>query len=73
MRKIPPARREDFQRELKNLDDPDARYVRILRKARLYGHKKLSDLLKQEPKHFVVEERGLPGASAKSVFVKLAA
>ena len=40
---------------------------------RLYGHKKLSDLLKQEPKHFVVEERGLPGASAKSVFVKLAA
>ena len=40
---------------------------------RLYGHKKLSDLLKQEPKHFVVEARGLPGASAKSVFVKLAA
>ena len=39
---------------------------------RLYGHKKLSDLLKQDPKHFVVEERGLPGSSAKSVFVKLA-
>ena len=39
---------------------------------RLYGHKKLRDLLKQDPEHFVVEERGLPGASAKSVFVKLA-
>ena len=39
---------------------------------RLFGHKKLSDLLKQHPKYFIVEERGLPGSSAKSLFVKLA-
>ena len=25
---------------------------------RLYGHKKLSDLLKAHPRHFTVEERG---------------
>ena len=39
---------------------------------RLFGHKKLSDLLKQHLKYFIVEERGLPGSSAKSLFVKLA-
>lgn len=39
---------------------------------RLFGHRKLSDLFKQHPKLFAVEERGLPGTSAKSVFVKLA-
>jgi hypothetical protein len=38
---------------------------------RLYGHKKLSDLFKQHPKYFAVEERGLPGASSKKVLVKL--
>lgn len=38
---------------------------------RLFGHRKLSDLFKQHPKLFAVEERGLPGSSAKSVFVKL--
>ena len=37
---------------------------------RLFGHKKLSDLFKQHPKHFAVEERGLPGASSKKVFVR---
>jgi uncharacterized LabA/DUF88 family protein len=37
---------------------------------RLFGHKKLSDLFKQHPKHFAVEERGLPGASSKKVYVK---
>ena len=39
---------------------------------RLFGHKKLSDLLKQHPKYYIVEERALPGSSAKSLFVKLA-
>jgi uncharacterized LabA/DUF88 family protein len=38
---------------------------------RLFGHKKLSDLLKQHPKYFIVEDRGVPGSSAKSVFVRL--
>ena len=37
---------------------------------RLFGHKKLSDLFKQHPRHFAVEERGLPGASSKKVYVK---
>jgi hypothetical protein len=37
---------------------------------RLFGHKKLSDLFKQHAKYFAVEERGLPGASSKKVFVK---
>lgn len=39
---------------------------------RLYGQKKLSDLFKHHPKQFTVEERGLPGSSSKSLFVKLA-
>lgn len=38
--------------------------------ARLYGSKKLSDLLKKYPKHFEVEERGAPGSSSKSIFVR---
>jgi hypothetical protein len=38
--------------------------------ARLYGCKKLSDLLKKYPKHFVIEERGAPGSSSKTVFVR---
>ena len=39
---------------------------------RLYGQKKLSDLFKHHPEQFKVEERGLPGSSSKSIFVKLA-
>jgi hypothetical protein len=39
---------------------------------RLYGHRKLSDLLKKHPKHFVVEERSAPGSSSKTVFVRKA-
>lgn len=39
--------------------------------ARLYGHKKLSDLLKQHPKHFLVEERGQPGGAQKALYVRL--
>ncbi len=38
---------------------------------RLYGQKKLSDLLRQFPKSFVVEERGAQGAP-KAVYVRLA-
>jgi hypothetical protein len=38
--------------------------------ARLYGSKKLSDLLKRYPKHFDMEERGAPGSSSKAVFVR---
>jgi len=38
--------------------------------ARLYGSKKLSDLLKKYPKHFVIEERVAPGSSSKTIFVR---
>jgi hypothetical protein len=38
--------------------------------ARLYGSKKLSDLLKKYPKHFVIEERAAPGSSSKAIFVR---
>ena len=37
---------------------------------RLYGHRKLSELLKSQGKHFAVEDRGTPGSSAKSVYVR---
>jgi hypothetical protein len=38
--------------------------------ARLYGSKKLTDLLKRYPKHVDIEERGAPGSSSKAVFVR---
>lgn len=38
--------------------------------ARLYGSKKLSDLLKKYPKHFVIEERSAPGSSSKTIYVR---
>jgi hypothetical protein len=37
---------------------------------RLYGQRKLSDLVKALPKHFQVEERGTAGSSAKQVYVR---
>ena len=37
---------------------------------RLYGQKKLSDLLRQHPRHFTVEERATPGSSGKTLFVR---
>ena len=40
--------------------------------SRLYGCKKLSDLIKKYPKHFQIEERGAPGSSSKAVFVRKA-
>jgi NYN domain/OST-HTH/LOTUS domain len=38
---------------------------------RLYGHKKLSDLLRQYPKEFELEERGTTGAASR-IYVRLA-
>jgi len=40
--------------------------------SRMYGSKKLSDLLKNYPKKFVIEERGAAGSGSKSVFVRRA-
>ena len=37
---------------------------------RLYGCKKLSDLLKKYPKHFDIEERSAPNSSTKTVYVR---
>jgi len=37
---------------------------------RLYGHKKLSDLLRAQPAQFAVEERAAPGGSSKTVYVR---
>ncbi len=37
---------------------------------RLYGHRKLSDLFKKNPRLFEVEERALPGGSAKAIYVR---
>jgi len=37
---------------------------------RLYGQKKLSDLLRQHPRHFTVEERTAPGSLGKALYVR---
>ncbi|HEV8693542.1 MAG TPA: NYN domain-containing protein [Lysobacter sp.] len=37
---------------------------------RLYGQKKLSDLLRQHPRHFTVEERTAPGSVGKVLYVR---
>ena len=37
---------------------------------RLYGQKKLSDLLKQHPRHFEVEERGGDGGASRRFYVR---
>ena len=37
---------------------------------RLYGHRKLSDLLKHQPRHFAVEERSVGGGSNKMIYVR---
>lgn len=37
---------------------------------RLYGHKKLSDLLKHHPRHFAIEERGGTGSGSKTIYVR---
>jgi hypothetical protein len=40
---------------------------------RLYGKKKLSDLLRQHPRHFALEERAMPGGTGKALYVRAAA
>ena len=37
---------------------------------RLYGHRKLSDLFKHQPRHFAVEERSVGGGSNKMIYVR---
>lgn len=37
---------------------------------RLYGHKKLSDLLKHQPKHFAIEERAVAGGGNKMIYIR---
>lgn len=37
---------------------------------RLYGHRKLSDLVKSQTKHFAIEERGTPGSGNKTIYVR---
>ncbi len=37
---------------------------------RLYGQKKLSDLMRQHPRYFTVEERAVPGGVGKTLFVR---
>jgi hypothetical protein len=37
---------------------------------RLYGHRKLSDLLKHQPRHFAIEERTVGGGSNKMIYVR---
>jgi len=40
---------------------------------RLYGKKKLSDLLRQHPRHFALEERAIAGGTGKALYVRAAA
>ena len=37
---------------------------------RLYGHRKLSDLLKHQPRHFAIEERAVAGSSNKMIYIR---
>lgn len=39
---------------------------------RLYGHKKLSDLFKQLPKFFAIDERSVAGGGNKMIYVRVA-
>jgi uncharacterized LabA/DUF88 family protein len=37
---------------------------------RLYGHRKLSDLIKAHPRHFTIEERASAGGTVKTIYVR---
>ncbi len=37
---------------------------------RLYGHRKLSDLVKSQPGQFAIEERGAPGSGNKTIYIR---
>jgi hypothetical protein len=39
--------------------------------SRLYGHRKLSDLLKHHPRHVAIEERGGAGGGPKAIHVRI--
>ena len=37
---------------------------------RLYGHRKLSDLFKHQPKHFAIDERAVAGGGNKMIYIR---
>ncbi|HYM86700.1 MAG TPA: OST-HTH/LOTUS domain-containing protein, partial [Pseudoxanthomonas sp.] len=37
---------------------------------RLYGHRKLSDLFKHQPKHFAIDERTVAGGGNKMIYIR---
>lgn len=37
---------------------------------RLYGHRKLSDLVKSQSRHFGIEERATPGSGNKTIYIR---
>jgi hypothetical protein len=37
---------------------------------RLYGHRKLSDLVKSQPRHFAIEERAAAGSGNKTIYIR---
>ncbi len=37
---------------------------------RLYGHKKLSELLRQQPRYFAIEERGAAGGANRRLYIR---
>jgi pyruvate/2-oxoglutarate dehydrogenase complex dihydrolipoamide acyltransferase (E2) component len=37
---------------------------------RLYGHRKLSDLVRNQPRHFAIEERGAAGSGNKTIYIR---
>ena len=37
---------------------------------RLYGHRKLSDLIRHHPRHFAIEERSGAGSGVKTIYVR---
>jgi len=37
---------------------------------RLYGHRKLSDLVKHQTRHFAIEERGVAGSTNKTIYIR---
>ncbi len=37
---------------------------------RLYGSRKLSDLVRQQARHFAIEERGTPDSTSKSIYIR---
>jgi hypothetical protein len=38
--------------------------------ARLYGHRKFSDLVKSLPEHFEIDEQAVAGSRGKAIYVR---